>query len=104
MSLQQTIQIKPGWNWVSFCLKNIQLQKSEITCLNDVVLNSGDFIIKSQTQTAFYYSYNSWLGNSKTLNPSIYVSDQSQLYLFYSNHHITFKVFGESTNSTKIIF
>ena len=59
MSSQQTIEIKPGW--ISFCVKDVRINDLEIICENNnAEFIYGDFVIKSEYQTAYYYSYKSW--------------------------------------------
>ena len=47
MSSQQTIEIKPGWNWISFCVKDVRINDLEIICENNnAEFIYGDFVIK----------------------------------------------------------
>ena len=96
MSSQQTIEIKPGWNWISFCVKNVKINDLDIICdNNDADFIYGDFIIKSETQTAYYYSYKSWLGSLQIINPSLPNTTKSFLYLFYSKYSVNIQVNGD---------
>ena len=47
MSSQQTIEIKPGRNWISFCVKDVRINDLEIICENNnAEFIYGDFVIK----------------------------------------------------------